>query len=99
MERLSLARERIEQYETEGVHLSEEMSLFFEKEIHFASMVISEWDSVAAGKLQTAPVMELRQRNEAHVAPCEFDRLGNLFRRDIADVRLLQHGDRMRRCW
>ena len=32
----------------------------------------------------------LRQRNEAHVAPCEFDRLGDLFRRDIADVRLLQ---------
>lgn len=76
MERLSLARERIEQYETEGVHLSEEMSLFFEKEIHFATMVISEWDFVATGKLQTAPVIELRQRNEAlfqDILPSHYD--------------------------
>ena len=62
-ERFILAKERIQEIKSENI-LQKENQQYFIKMAEFLEMIFETWDFIKAGGLKTAPIEELKERNQ-----------------------------------
>lgn len=62
-ERFILAKERIQEIKSESI-LQKEVQQYFINMAEFLEMIFETWDFIKAGGLKTAPIRELKERNQ-----------------------------------